>query len=64
MLVAAVLELDKLTPEARLLIAAYHNRRNYNAYLSHRRTRLRELQERGRQPKFLDEQFDQTAMIS
>ena len=28
-LVAAVLELDKLTPEARLLIAAYHNRRTY-----------------------------------
>ena len=64
LLVAAVLELDKLTPVARLLIAAYHDRRNYIAYHSHRKTRLKELRGKGIEPKFLDEQFDQTAMIS
>ena len=60
---AAVLELDKLTLMASLLIAAYHDRRNYIAYRSHRKTRLKELRRRGVQPKFLDQKFDQIATI-
>jgi len=58
MLMAAVLEVGKLTPFRRLQITAYHIRRNYIAYRSHRKTRLKELRRRGIQPKFLDERFD------
>jgi hypothetical protein len=56
--VAAVLEVGKLTPFRRLRIADYHIRRNYIAYRSHRKTRLKELRVRGIKPKFLDERFD------